>query len=111
MFENFPKSINVACFDIAIELIDHFEANEKRVWGEFSAVRQRIVIDETIPTRFKLVDTLFHEIGHAIYWAYGINDKDEEERIVAAQATAWTQIFRDNKNLYDFIGSQLYDDK
>lgn len=55
----------------------------------------------------KAVDTLLHEINHAIYWAYGINDDDKEERVVGTFATAWTQVFRDNPRLLQYITESL----
>lgn len=55
----------------------------------------------------KMVYTLIHEINHAIYWAYKLDDEDKEERIVSTFATAWTQIYRDNPALMDFIKEKL----
>lgn len=104
-----PKKIVIAGFDITFEPLTHYEANEKHSWGEFAANQQKIRIDETIPTPYKLIDTLLHEIGHAIYWAYGIYDDDKEERIVSTFATAWMQVYRDNPWLLDYIGDKLHD--
>ena len=44
-----------------------------------------------------------HEINHAIFWAYCIQNEDKEERVVSTMATAWTQIFRDNPKILRFI--------
>lgn len=51
-----------------------------------------------------MVDTVLHEVTHAIYWAYVIEDKDEEERIVTTMARAWTQVWRDNPDLLGWLG-------
>ena len=53
----------------------------------------------------KVLDTLLHELNHAVYWAYGMEDEDKEERIVGTMATAWAQIFRDNPEFVAWIAA------
>ena len=55
-----------------------------------------IRFDGEMPSAAKMLDTLLHEIFHAIFWAYGIEDKDEEERTVSTMATGWAAFLRDN---------------
>jgi hypothetical protein len=54
------------------------------------------------------VDTLLHEVFHAI-WAIGqLKDKgQEEERAVAVMATYMTQVIRDNPHLMRWIAKNL----
>ena len=99
---NLPKSIRVAAFDIEIKSWDAHYGNDRGRFGEFSAGQQEIRIDQSLKPQ-KLLDTMFHELGHAIYWAYGMEDDDKEERIVSTFATAWTQIFRDNPDFRAWI--------
>lgn len=47
-----------------------------------------------------IVDTLFHEISHAIWDIYGIEEGNNEEQVVSILASAWTQIMRDNPRLF-----------
>ena len=101
-----PAKIKVACFDIDVIDFTQHEATLLARFGEFSALENRIRIDPAI-NRIKGIDTLLHELSHAIYWAYGIEDEDKEERIVGTFATAWTQIFRDNPDLLVFIQESL----
>lgn len=101
-----PSKVKVAAFDIAIKMWTHKEASSIQRFGEFSNLEQCIRIDETL-NDIKIVDTLIHEINHAIYWAYSIDDEDKEERIVGMFAGAWTQVFRDNLELLDFIKNKL----
>src|SRR5690606_40211864 len=72
-------------------------------FGEFSNLEMLVRVDSSV-NPMKVLDTLIHEINHAIYWAYGIEDEDKEERIVGTMATAWAQIYRDNPDLLRFIG-------
>lgn len=101
-----PEKVKVACFDITIEAWTHHKASENARFGEFSALTLTIRIDNSL-SDIKKVDTLLHEINHAIYWAYSMDDNDKEERIVGTFATAWTQVYRDNPELLKFIGDSL----
>lgn len=102
MTPKIPESIKVAGLDIEVELMSPREAHAGTEFGHFSSPELIIKIDETLP-RWKMVDTLLHEVGHAIYFIYKIDDDDKEERIVSVQGTAWTQVFRDNPSLIKFI--------
>lgn len=104
-----PTKIRVACFDIAIDVWESKEATALARFGQFSALEQAIKLDGGM-NKVKTIDTLIHEINHAIYWAYGIEDEDKEERIVGTFATALTQVFRDNPDLLDFIKHNLKED-
>jgi hypothetical protein len=101
-----PKAIRVGAFDFAVEELKPMTAGALRRFGEFSAMENCIRVDPQAD-RIKVLDTLLHEIGHAIFWAYNIDDKDDEERTVGIQASAWTQIYRDNPDLLRFIGESV----
>lgn len=101
-----PTNIKIAAFDFAVVKWTHKEATAVGRFGECSTFEQVIRLDESLQS-IKLVDTLIHEIGHAIYWAYCIEDGDKEERVVSTMATAWTQVFRDNPYLVKFISNRL----
>ena len=102
MSHSLPQSVRVAAFDIAIIAWPHTAAAAAAKFGEFSSLELCIRVDASVAP-IKLIDTLIHEINHAIYWAYGIDDADKEERLVATMATAWTQIYRDNPALLTMI--------
>ena len=103
---NLPSKVRIACFDVKVEDWNYISANANHAFGEFSVNEQLIRIDTTI-NRMLIVDSFIHEINHAIYWAYGIDDKDEEERIVSTMATGWTQVYRDNPEVLEFIKTGL----
>ena len=98
-----PKSIRVAAFDIEVQEWDTDYAALRNRFGEFSPSDQAIRVQATLKPQ-KLLDTTLHEISHAIYWAYGLEDEDKEERIVTTFATAWAQIWRDNPEFHKWVG-------
>lgn len=52
----------------------------------------------------KARDTLLHEILHAIYYEWGLQDEDKEERIVSQYGTALTQVMCDSPELRTWLG-------
>ena len=77
------------------------------IFGDFSYINSRIRIEEKLVGAV-LVDTVLHEINHAI-WAVGqLKSKaQKEERAVSVMASYWTQIFRDNPELIRWINRNL----
>jgi len=53
--------------------------------------------------RALVVDTLIHEIFHAIWEAGHLTDKDDEEKIVATLATWWLLTWNENEELQKFV--------
>ena len=101
-----PKIIKVAGFDITIERMNHAVSMSDQVFGDWTPIEQKIRIDLAL-SRHKVVDTMIHELLHAIHWAYVIKNEDEEERIVSVTSTALTQVFRDNPDLMKWIQYNL----
>lgn len=105
--EALPASIRIAGFDFTIEKWTHHQAAGMARYGEFSSIEQVIRVQLDMPTKFKAVDTVFHEISHALFWAYGIADEDKEERVVGALGTAWMSLHRDNPWIVDWVKTAL----
>ena len=103
---NLPSKIKVSCYDIAIKQWHPESANAKENYGQFSSQDLSIGIDASVHP-VKLVDTLIHEVYHAIFWTGGLKDEDDEERTVGVLATGFTQVCRDNPELVKFIQSNL----
>ncbi len=102
---NLPNIIKVAGFDIIMREYQLHRSVSDNNWGRFSANEMLIEIDMTRPSKLHILDTLIHEINHAVYWIYNIYDDDKEERIVSTFAKAWLQIYRDNPDLLRFINA------
>ena len=98
-----PTYVKVACYDVKIIEWDRATSESVESYGEFNERDLIIRVDMSSQNKVAKVDTLIHEINHAIYFAYGLLDKDKEERIVSIFATAWTQILRDNPVLFKWI--------
>lgn len=107
LVQSLPDTIRVGPFDMRIVLVPVDQATSESRWGAFHSIPQVIELMTTYPTLFKAADTLVHEINHAIFWAYGIDEKDEEERTVATFATGWVQVYRDNPWLLDWLKRAL----
>lgn len=100
-----PSKIRVAAFDINIEDWQPHSANSKQRYGEFSSVENVMRIDTSYP--HNTLGTFLHEINHAIWWAYALEDGDTEERIAEVMSTAWIQIYRDNPEVLAFINNAV----
>lgn len=50
-----------------------------------------------------VADTLIHEICHAIWHEYNLQDTDAEERIVHSMGNGWTQVMHDNPELIKYL--------
>lgn len=101
-----PASVRVAAFDFTIETWHPMGAAANRRYGEFSSMEGVIRVDPQAG-RVKTLHTLIHEILHACYWAYTIDEKDDEERTVSLMATALVQVLRDNPDLLRFVTESL----
>lgn len=95
-----PNTIRINNFDVDIKVQDSEYGDASRKFGEFDANSLVIWFDGGKPKQQQL-DTLFHEICHAIYWFYHIDDTDREERVVSQMTSGWLQVFRDNPWLLD----------
>lgn len=105
--DRLPKKLRISAYDFRVDLWDAPQAQNAHRYGECSSIEQRITIQAEFATLVKMIDTLLHEIGHALYWAYGVEDDDKEERIVSAMGTAWTQLWRDNPALLDWLSAAM----
>jgi hypothetical protein len=102
--KDLPDRIRVGPYDWKLEQWDVRESYSEKNYGDCNTV-DMVVRVCTDHRWIKVVDTLLHELSHAIYHAYSIASSDDEERTVALMSTAWVQIFRDNPWLHDYIRS------
>ncbi len=103
LMDDLPATVRIGPYDFRIERWSHHQASGNSRYGEFSSIEQTIRFQFDMPSRYKAVDTLFHEICHAFYWACGASDDDKEERLVGMLATAITALHRDNPWLTSWI--------
>lgn len=103
------RTIRIAAFDWTLTRFTDVVAMGDERFGYCNKCNLEIAYQQTFASQAKFIDTLFHEIFHAIYWAYGVEDEDKEERVVGMLATAWTQVHRDNPWLIDLAKECLSD--
>jgi len=97
------KSVKVGPTDFSIEYVP---LNEE-LFGDFSYINSRIRIEQNLKGT-ALVDTVLHEILHAIWKLGQLKDKrEDEERAVAIMATYLTQVLRDNPTMLTWLKKNL----
>ena len=101
-----PEGIKVAGIDVQVVDWDHGDAETFGAYGIFSKSENVIKIDTT-KDKIRVVEVFIHEVLHAAWAGYYLQDTDEEERIVSTLAAGLTQVFRDNPEVVDFLQSEL----
>lgn len=100
--KHIPKSIRVAGHTITIETFGINTAKAGDIFAAYHCIDAKIVICDELD-KISALDTLIHEIGHAIYFHYGIRDGDNEEHTVNQMGVGWAQIWVDNPDLVKFL--------
>lgn len=100
-----PKIIYLGYQDIKIVQEDLVDAQ-----GCYQAEQSKIRIKEGMEGREQL-NTVLHEILHAIVYAYGLKKEfktdEDEEKIVNALGNGLTEVLVRNKELVEFIGKSV----
>ena len=94
---NLPKTIKIGYTDYELEIWPDTFASTEKAQGEFFEE------DEKLSSRG--VNTLIHEILHALIYQYGLAEdvKDIEEKVVNTTANGLSAVFKDNPWLIDYI--------
>lgn len=101
--QSLPRSIRIGPFDYQIEKWAPLASLAVHRWGECSSTELVLRIQVDMPSPQKAIDTFLHEVSHAIFHVFGVEDGDKEERIVGLTATAWVQVYRDNPWLLKWL--------
>lgn len=99
-----PSSIKVGYRTYTIRTWDILEADNANAWGLCDHANGIIWLCTEIDPKI-VVDTLLHEIMHAIWNYMGLDEKHGEEPIVHRIGTGLTQVFCDNPQLVQWIQS------
>jgi len=102
-----PESIRVGPYDFTLEAMTPSKQHTEDATGYFAYAELKIAFEAYPISAAYAVDTLLHEINHAIYFTYGIKSEDDEERTVSTLSTGWAQVYRDNPWLLDWIKKAL----
>ena len=101
----FPSSVQVGLFEYTILIGDPTHANG--LYGKTTHSDLQIVIYPTGKDTVDL-DTLWHEIKHAIWHMINLQDTDDEERIIRAMTTAELKVYQDNPELLELFCDTLF---
>ena len=107
LVESLPQYVKIGPYQFRLEMWTAQQAMGARRYGECSTVEQRISIQRDHVCPVRLLDTVLHEINHALFWLCNLGDDDKEEHIVGHLATAQVQLFADNPWLHTFIQRAL----
>ena len=97
-----PKKVKIA--NHIFNIIDWHPdiASAKQRFGECDCDQLTIRVSTIFPDSH-VKETLLHEINHAIFWAYNIKSKDNEERIVTMVSVGLSQVLQDNPKIHKFL--------
>lgn len=106
-YRGLPKKLRIGPYDIKIEITElNHEDGEQHIWGKWRDSKQLIQLTPEQPNAPFAVDTMMHEIIHAIFSIHHLDKEDDEERIVSSIASALTQVYRDNRALLAWISKR-----
>lgn len=102
-----PSKAKVGYCDYRIEVWEHAQADAANNHGETDRIRRIIRVDMFHGDRDG-AQTLLHELMHAGWgmWEFG-DDKKIEERFVTVMASALATLWRDNPEVFEWIGKSL----
>lgn len=101
-----PSTIRVCGYDIVVKNMSREIADAEGCFGIYTHGKQEIKIDFSVSNE-RVIDTLIHEINHAIWNIFGLDDEEDEEKSVNTLSLGLMQVFRDNPKLYKYIGEML----
>jgi hypothetical protein len=106
LLDTLPKRIKVGSFTFAVERVASSHPDLQQdlgaCWGLTQFQRPRILLDDSMPLD-RLVNTVWHEVNHAINHSYGIQDGCDEESIACQSANGWMQVNLDNPKLEQWL--------
>ncbi len=98
------KSLRIGAYDVKVEWLEPSTAEDLEVCGKYESSREVIQIKKGMQ-QWKTVDTLLHEICHAIIYQHsaGTPKKEVEEYYVSIIGNGLSQVFRDNPKLKEYL--------
>ena len=102
IMQKLPKTIRISAHDFTIKEWNAIESHDSGLYGQWSELALEIRVNSTLKL-YQVLETLLHEINHAIVRFYNIKEGDNHERVVEAMSVGWTQVYRDNPTLISWI--------
>jgi hypothetical protein len=97
------KTVRIGPNDVNID----YTSLNGEIFGDYSYINNLIRIEKTL-TGGPLVDTVLHEILHAIWRLGQLKDvREAEERAVSVTASYLAQVIRDNPELIAWLQKEM----
>ena len=93
-----PNKIKVGAYFFTVVRWTRPMCHDKDAMGQFLPRQQLIAIAPDLSPSL-LLDTLIHEVTHAIWFVYNIQKEDDEERTVHTGSSGLAQVYVDNPKL------------
>ena len=94
--------VRVLHMTYSVTFVDYCDLPDQEEWGHCDLHRNRIIICRDASNQ-SLVDTLWHEIKHAINHEMGLHDKSTEEEFVLRGTKGELAVLRDNPTLREIL--------
>lgn len=98
-----PREVKILFERFEIVELCPSEEDFSGVHGDCDVVQRRIRVAVHGQSFPRIKDTLRHEISHAAYELFGLEQGDSEERIVKVMSSAWTHIAEENPELMRWL--------
>ena len=103
-----PKKIRIGCFDYDVRFVDDLrDLQNNRLWGNHVPAEQKINIDKSIPSEQRVVVVLWHEILHALFDHFDIQENAKEEYLVDTLSQGITMVLKDNPTFRKYVLESL----
>lgn len=102
-----PTLVRIHLYDFKIEKWHPAVAERAHRYGECATTDQIIRIRTDLSSPEKAADIFMHEISHAVWWAYGVEDSDAEERTINLASSGLVAVYRDNLWLLEWLARCL----
>lgn len=103
LYATLPKRLKIGPFTYRVEAV----ASGHELLGEnnygMTVFDKTIIFLDNKMGSDQLLNTLIHEVSHAVHQAYGIADGSDEETIATQSANGWMQVYLDNPKLLQWI--------
>ncbi len=101
----FPTGFKCGAYDWEIELVDDLREKETgaRLYGQCDPTCLTIRIHSDLGREQIRAETLWHEILHAIWSYFHLEEKVDEEQAVACLSTGIVMVMRDNPELKKYF--------
>jgi len=107
--QGLPAAVKVGPFDYQLVVKEVIACpGIGEAWGVCMNNNQVIELARMWPSPVKAVDTLIHEIMHALFSVWNIPDRPDEETAVGSLSTGLTAVLFDNPELALWIMATLH---